>query len=103
MKTIDLILYHKISLVFLWEIEMEKGAIETRISSFAAGEGPAEPKISIECSEIMQAIEVVEKDSAAIAQSFNSLFSSLRLALSEVVSLFAGNFGSRCVFLNILW
>ncbi|KAH7663005.1 BLOC-1-related complex subunit 6 protein [Dioscorea alata] len=65
---------------------MEKEAIETRTSSFAAGEAPAEPKTSTECSEIMRAIEVVERDSAAIAESFNSLFSSLRLALSEVTT-----------------
>ncbi|TKY60631.1 hypothetical protein E2542_SST17730 [Spatholobus suberectus] len=34
-------------------------------------------------SEILRAIEVVERDSLAIAQSFTSLFASLRLALSE--------------------
>ncbi|KAK7358614.1 hypothetical protein VNO77_00549 [Canavalia gladiata] len=34
-------------------------------------------------SEILRAIEVVERDSFAIAQSFTSLFASLRLALSE--------------------
>ncbi|XP_039138161.1 uncharacterized protein LOC120275603 [Dioscorea cayenensis subsp. rotundata] len=45
-----------------------------------------EPKTSMECGEIMRAIEVVERDSAAIAESFNSLFSSLRLALSEVTT-----------------
>nr|CAD1844829.1 unnamed protein product [Ananas comosus var. bracteatus] len=36
--------------------------------------------------EIVNALEVVERDSAAIAESFSSLFSSLRLALSEVTS-----------------
>ncbi|CAL0330729.1 unnamed protein product [Lupinus luteus] len=34
-------------------------------------------------SEIVKAIEVVERDSLAIAQSFTSLFASLRLALSN--------------------
>lgn len=34
-------------------------------------------------NEIFRAIEVVERDSLAIAQSFTSLFASLRLALSE--------------------
>ncbi|CAI0414494.1 unnamed protein product [Linum tenue] len=34
--------------------------------------------------EIVKAVEVVEKDSLAIAESFTSLFSSLRSALSEV-------------------
>ncbi|CAJ1937422.1 unnamed protein product [Sphenostylis stenocarpa] len=37
-------------------------------------------------SEIFRAIEVVERDSLAIAQSFTSLFASLRLALSESTS-----------------
>ncbi|XP_050230493.1 uncharacterized protein LOC126679495 [Mercurialis annua] len=34
--------------------------------------------------EIFKALEVVERDSAAIAESFTGLFASLRLALSEV-------------------
>ncbi|XP_058083013.1 uncharacterized protein LOC131230986 isoform X2 [Magnolia sinica] len=34
--------------------------------------------------DIFRALEVVERDSTAIAESFTSLFSSLRLALSEV-------------------
>ncbi|CAL1375331.1 unnamed protein product [Linum trigynum] len=36
--------------------------------------------------EIVKAVEVVEKDSLAIAESFTSLFSSLRSALSEATS-----------------
>ncbi|XP_061348688.1 uncharacterized protein LOC133294055 [Gastrolobium bilobum] len=36
--------------------------------------------------EIMRAIEVVERDSLAIAESFTSLFASLRLALSQATS-----------------
>lgn len=36
--------------------------------------------------EILRAVEVVEKDSVAIADSFSSLFASLREALSEVTS-----------------
>ncbi|KAL8112456.1 hypothetical protein AgCh_019964 [Apium graveolens] len=35
-------------------------------------------------SEIIKAIEVVERDSTAIAQSFTSLFASLRSSLSQV-------------------
>ncbi|GAB2277389.1 hypothetical protein Dimus_012093 [Dionaea muscipula] len=35
-------------------------------------------------ADIFKAIEVVERDSAAIAESFTSLFASLRLALGEV-------------------
>ncbi|XP_068646689.1 uncharacterized protein [Aristolochia californica] len=34
--------------------------------------------------QILEALEIVERDSVAIAESFNSLFSSLRFALSEV-------------------
>ncbi|KAL6174711.1 hypothetical protein ACLB2K_051357 [Fragaria x ananassa] len=37
-------------------------------------------------TELFRALEVVERDSLAIAGSFTSLFSSLRLALSEVTS-----------------
>ncbi|KAI3792429.1 hypothetical protein L2E82_06309 [Cichorium intybus] len=36
--------------------------------------------------EILRAVEVVERDSLAIADSFSSLFASLRIALSEVSS-----------------
>jgi hypothetical protein len=35
--------------------------------------------------EIMKTLETVERDSVAIAESFVSLFSSLRLSLSEVL------------------
>ncbi|XP_039156840.1 uncharacterized protein LOC120287694 [Eucalyptus grandis] len=37
-------------------------------------------------TDIVKALEVVERDSVAIAESFASLFASLRLALSEVTS-----------------
>lgn len=36
--------------------------------------------------DIVKALDVVERDSVAIAESFTSLFASLRLALSEVTS-----------------
>lgn len=39
---------------------------------------------SLDHKDIFRAIEVVERDSVAIAESFTSLFDSLRLALSEV-------------------
>lgn len=45
-----------------------------------------EPKPPLDRNEIFRALEVVERDSTAIAESFASLFSSLRLALSEVTS-----------------
>ncbi|XP_015868551.1 uncharacterized protein LOC107405980 [Ziziphus jujuba] len=37
-------------------------------------------------TDIFRAVEVVERDSIAIAESFSSLFDSLRLVLSEVTS-----------------
>ncbi|KAL2940443.1 Protein MucB, partial [Bienertia sinuspersici] len=36
--------------------------------------------------DLFKALEVVERDSLAIAESYTSLFASLRLALSEVTS-----------------
>lgn len=47
-----------------------------------------EPKVALNQTEIFKALEVVEKDSLAIADSFTSLFSSLRFALSEVTLAF---------------
>ncbi|XP_022000277.1 uncharacterized protein LOC110897856 isoform X2 [Helianthus annuus] len=41
---------------------------------------------SISQTEILRAVEVVERNSVAISDSFSSLFASLRLALSEVTS-----------------
>lgn len=49
-------------------------------------------------TELFRALEVVERDSLAIADSFNSLFSSLRLALSEVCVAFVFNFS---IFLTL--
>lgn len=53
------------------EKEGEVGLGESQLSSF-------------DQKEIVRALEVVERDSVAIAESFTSLFSSLRSALSEV-------------------
>lgn len=44
----------------------------------------SESKPPLNKSDILKAVEVVERDSRAIADSFSSLFASLRLALSEV-------------------
>ena len=44
-----------------------------------------ESKPSLNQTEIFRALEVVERDSSAISESFASLFASLRLALSEVL------------------
>ncbi|KAJ0798546.1 hypothetical protein HanLR1_Chr00c2939g0861681 [Helianthus annuus] len=42
---------------------------------------------SISQTEILRAVEVVERNSVAISDSFSSLFASLRLALSEVAHI----------------
>ncbi|XP_028807159.1 uncharacterized protein LOC114761873 isoform X3 [Neltuma alba] len=49
-----------------------------------SAEDHGESTVSFNQSEIFRAIQVVERDSLAIAESFVSLFASLRLALSEV-------------------
>ncbi|XP_031278370.1 uncharacterized protein LOC116136843 [Pistacia vera] len=46
------------------------------------GDGGSKP--SLNRNDIVKALEVVERDSVAIAESFSSLFASLRLALSEI-------------------
>jgi len=43
-----------------------------------------EPKTNLNQGEIFKALEIIERDSLAIAGSFTSLFASLRFALSEV-------------------
>ncbi|RZC72580.1 hypothetical protein C5167_048061 [Papaver somniferum] len=45
-----------------------------------------ESKPLFDQNEIFKALEIVEKDSMAIAETYVSLFSSLRLILSEVTS-----------------
>ena len=47
----------------------------------------AKPAAALDRKEIFKALEIVERDSVAIAESYASLFSSLRLALSEVNSI----------------
>lgn len=55
-----------------------------------SGNPTTDPERGIESglneSDIMRAIEVVERDSLAIAESFTSLFASLRLALSNATT-----------------
>lgn len=48
----------------------------------------AEPEPPERRTEILKALEAVERDSAAIAESFSSLFSSLRLSLSQVAHFY---------------
>lgn len=46
-----------------------------------------EPEPSARGKEILKALEAVERDSAAIADSFSSLFTSLRFTLSQVSNI----------------
>ncbi|PIN15102.1 hypothetical protein CDL12_12252 [Handroanthus impetiginosus] len=50
------------------------------------GNESGEPEPSDRRKEILKALEAVERDSAAIAESFSSLFASLRLSLSQATS-----------------
>ncbi|KAB5514804.1 hypothetical protein DKX38_028710 [Salix brachista] len=45
-----------------------------------------EPKINLNQGEIFKALEIIERDSLAIAGSFTSLFASLRFVLPEATS-----------------
>ncbi|KAK9202933.1 hypothetical protein WN943_013186 [Citrus x changshan-huyou] len=54
-----------------------------------------EPKPSFNQNDIVKALEVVERDSVAIADSFSSLFASLRLALSEPDLIHHSDFNFR--------
>ncbi|ONI07113.1 hypothetical protein PRUPE_5G100600 [Prunus persica] len=49
-------------------------------------EDRTESKPELNQTEIFRTLEVVERDSLSIADSFTTLFASLRLALSEVTS-----------------
>ncbi|PKU83617.1 hypothetical protein MA16_Dca019844 [Dendrobium catenatum] len=58
--------------------------VETpRDNSESGGNLPEKKKVE-DRREIFRALEVVERNSSAIAESYASLFSTLRLALSEV-------------------
>ncbi|KAF4355183.1 hypothetical protein F8388_012958, partial [Cannabis sativa] len=74
------------------------------ITNFAKGnDGQYESEPPINRAEILKALEVVERDSIAISESFASLFASLRVALSGVMldSATKGNrYINSCLRLN---
>ncbi|THG09456.1 hypothetical protein TEA_007335 [Camellia sinensis var. sinensis] len=76
----------------LSEMESEKATNETLVSEEDVEEEVGVDEIgvskstSLDQKEILRVLEVVERDSVAIADSFTSLFASLRLALAEVTS-----------------
>ncbi|KAL0905120.1 hypothetical protein M5K25_027299 [Dendrobium thyrsiflorum] len=59
---------------------------ETPRDNSESGGNLPEKKTVEDRREIFRALEVVERNSSAIAESYASLFSTLRLALSEVTS-----------------
>ncbi|KAK8504963.1 hypothetical protein V6N13_133662 [Hibiscus sabdariffa] len=58
----------------------------SEIEQEAFGLDESESKTPLNKNDILKAVQVVERDSQAIADSFSSLFDSLRLALSEVTN-----------------
>ncbi|KAK2664094.1 hypothetical protein Ddye_002668 [Dipteronia dyeriana] len=52
----------------------------------SGGVDSSQSKPSFNQNDLVKALEVVERDSIAIADSFSSLFASLRLALSEATN-----------------
>ncbi|GMQ05459.1 hypothetical protein CsSME_00050479 [Camellia sinensis var. sinensis] len=72
-------------------MESEKATNETLVSEedveeeVGVNEIGVSKSTSLDQKEILRVLEVVERDSVAIADSFTSLFASLRLALAEIV------------------
>ncbi|WOL10112.1 hypothetical protein Cni_G18866 [Canna indica] len=71
-------------------IDEEEEPTPPSSSSCAPSHGERQPSattsVAAAPAEILMALQIVERDSVAIAESYASLFSSLRLALSEVTS-----------------
>lgn len=66
------------------ESTVDPSSTSPEATSNPPAENRDESTVSFNQTEIFRAIQVVERDSLAIAESFTSLFASLRLALSEV-------------------
>ncbi|KAG2681140.1 hypothetical protein I3843_11G131100 [Carya illinoinensis] len=78
--------YTVISETLISEPPLDQSSTSPQTASGLAEDDHAEPVPALNQTEIFRALEVVERDSVAIAESFTSLFASLRLALSEVTS-----------------
>lgn len=76
--------YTVISETLISEPPLDQSSTSPQTASGLAEDDHAEPLPALNQTEIFRALEVVERDSVAIAESFTSLFASLRLALSEV-------------------
>jgi hypothetical protein len=63
---------------------LDPPSIFPRPGSNSSKDDRTESRSALDQTEMFRALEVLERDSVAIAESFTSLFASLRLALSEV-------------------
>lgn len=63
---------------------LDPPSIFPRPGSNSSEDDRTESRSALDQTEMFRALEVLERDSVAIAESFTSLFASLRLALSEV-------------------
>ncbi|EOY24747.1 Uncharacterized protein TCM_016259 [Theobroma cacao] len=72
--------------VTMRERDMDQKSTSPEAEVEARGLDGSESRPLLNKSDILKAVEVVERDSLAIADSFSSLFASLRMALSEVTS-----------------
>ncbi|XVF13119.1 hypothetical protein REPUB_Repub08aG0180700 [Reevesia pubescens] len=70
--------------VTIRERDMDQTSTCTETEPDAFGLDGSESKSPLNKSDILKAVEVVKRDSRAIAYSFSSLFASLRFNLSEV-------------------
>ncbi|KAF5734817.1 hypothetical protein HS088_TW15G00310 [Tripterygium wilfordii] len=64
-------------------VDLETVVVELDSDPPSTSHDPVRSRPPINQSELFKALEVVERDTTAIAESFTSLFASLRLALSE--------------------
>lgn len=94
--------YSAYSETLISEPQLDQSSTSSLTASDLPEDGRAEPVPAFNQTEIFRALEVVERDSVAIADSFTSLFDSLRLALSEVRSL-PFNFFFRFRLLTSVW
>ncbi|GMH22702.1 hypothetical protein Nepgr_024545 [Nepenthes gracilis] len=62
----------------------DAGELKDRTPNSETDSGSRPNLSSFNQTDLLKALEVVERDSLAIAESFTSLFASLRLVLSEV-------------------
>ena len=67
------------------DLDLQTSSCEATTDSTEANLFESEPPVNR--AEILRALEVVERDSVAISESFTSLFASLRVALSGVCFL----------------